>query len=66
MLKGIGSVIGTIGMGSWPWWIQFFAELNEPLKFAISALTIVALWYQIKKLRRKKTLMDLKEETTTT
>lgn len=66
MLKGIGSVIGTIGIGSWPWWLKFFTDMNEVLKFVIGALTITLLYYQIKKIRRPKTLMDLKEETTTT
>lgn len=65
MLKGIGSVLGTIGIGSWPWWVDKMTDLNEFLKFVIGALTITLLYYQIKKIRRPKTLMDLKEETTT-
>jgi hypothetical protein len=66
MLKGLGAILGTIGIGSWPWWLNFFTDANEVFKFIIGGLTIVLLYYQIKKIRRPKTLMDLQEETTTT
>jgi hypothetical protein len=66
MVKGIGAILGTIGIGSWPWWLNFFTDANEVFKFIIGGLTIVLLYYQIKKMRRRSTLMDLKEETTTT